>query len=158
MRVDPFRIRLLLSLLVVVIGIGLWVTGRLVTAPQAVIRWTTESEVDTAGFHVYRATSEEGPYERVTEQLIRGEGDPFSGSDYRFEDSTVEPGQSYFYRLEELETSGAFTQLEDTVRYDANESINWLLVVALLAPLLLLWSLTPPAPRPVEVPKEEHPA
>lgn len=162
MRVEPFRIKLLLSLLIVAIGIGLWATGRLVTAPRAVIRWTTESEVDTAGFHVYRATSEEGTYERITEQLIRGEGDPFSGSEYRYEDRSVEPGQSYFYQLEELETSGVFTRLEETVRYDARETVNWplvfALVVALLAPLLLIWSHTTPAPRPTEASKEEYPA
>ena len=35
-----------------------------------VVRWSTESEVNTAGFNVYRSDSEDGPWTKINSQLI----------------------------------------------------------------------------------------
>ena len=144
-------VRIVVTLGVVIVALLLWQRGYLLQEPAASIIWSTESEVDTAGFHVYRATSEEGPYERVTEELIPSAGDPFTGSNYQFRDREVERGVTYYYQLEELETTGRFNRLPDTTSYSVPTELNWLVVAGLLAPLLVVWLLPGPAQdrRPV---------
>jgi hypothetical protein len=75
---------------------------------QAVtLRWETASEIDNLGFHVHRALSPEGPYERITDRLIPGRGSSPEGARYRWVDSALENGTEYFYKLEDVETTGA---------------------------------------------------
>ena len=44
-----------------------------------IVRWSTESEVNTAGFNVYRSGSENGPWAKLNTQLIPGSPDPLRG-------------------------------------------------------------------------------
>jgi hypothetical protein len=66
-----------------------------------VIRWTVESLGGAVGFHVYRATSREGPYDRVNAEALPP--DP-SGT---YEDSTVWPGFSYWYEIRAAMADGS---------------------------------------------------
>jgi hypothetical protein len=140
-------IRVVVTLALAVAALVLWLQGDLVQVPAAVIRWSTESEVDTLGFHVYRATNEIGPYERVSEELITSSGDPFTGGSYTFTDATVEPDRTYYYQLEELETSGSFARLNETVPFESRAEPNWTLLSILLALLLLIWFFPLPGRR-----------
>jgi hypothetical protein len=70
------------------------------------LSWKTASELDNLGFHLYRATSEAGPYARLTESLIPGLGSSPVGAEYAFRDSEVTNGVTYFYQLEDVDTSG----------------------------------------------------
>ena len=71
-----------------------------------VIEWSTASEMDTAGFHLYRGESSAGPFERITPDLIPASPDPLAGGDYAYTDRQVLPGHVYFYQLEEVEMDG----------------------------------------------------
>ncbi len=79
-----------------------------------VIRWSTETEVNTAGFNVYRAESEDGPWTKINTALIPGSPDPIRGGSYEFTDSDVLAGVTYWYELEEIELGGQATRLERT--------------------------------------------
>ena len=79
-----------------------------------VIAWETASEMDTAGFNLFRADQETGPFEPVNEGLIPGAADPITGGSYEFVDSNVTAGTSYYYQLEEVELSGARVIVETT--------------------------------------------
>ena len=79
-----------------------------------VVRWSTETEVNTAGFNVYRALSEEGPWTKINTSLIPGSPDPIRGGSYEFTDSDVVAGVTYWYELEEVELGGQATRLERT--------------------------------------------
>jgi len=70
------------------------------------LSWTTASELQNLGFHVYRAASAEGPFERITSSLIPGLGSSPTGSSYRYRDPGLVDGQTYYYRLEDIETTG----------------------------------------------------
>ena len=70
------------------------------------LRWETGSEVDNVGFYLYRATSESGPYQPVNPNVIPGLGSSPLGASYRYVDSGLVNGQSYFYELEDLESNG----------------------------------------------------
>jgi hypothetical protein len=79
-----------------------------------VIRWSTETEVNTAGFNLYRALGEDGPWEKINQRLIPGAPDPLRGGTYVFTDTEVIAGQTYWYELEEVETTGKTTRLQRT--------------------------------------------
>lgn len=141
------RLLLTLTALAVVGLLSLTGTLSLLVPREALILWSTESEVETAGFHVFRATDPEGPYEQLTTDLIPSAGDPFSGGSYRYTDRDVALGQTYYYQLEELELTGNFIRLEDTITYRPNPSPNWSIALPLLAALLAIW-LLPERRRP----------
>ncbi len=143
----PMPLRLLATALILGVAAFLWVSGTLLRTPEAVITWSTESEVNTAGFHVYRATEADGTYERVSTELIPASQDAFTGGEYEFRDPTVTAGNTYYYQLEELETTGAFTRLPDTVEFQAKQEPNWTVAAALLTGLALVWLLPGPARR-----------
>jgi hypothetical protein len=79
-----------------------------------VIRWSTESEVDTAGYNIYRAESEDGPWTKINDRLIPGSPDPLRGGSYVYTDTNVIAGTTYIYELEEVELNGRTTRLERT--------------------------------------------
>jgi predicted secreted hydrolase len=71
------------------------------------VSWQTETELNTAGFNLYRGEAAEGPYElKVNARLIPASPDPLTGGRYRFVDSSASPGIVYYYQLQEVETTG----------------------------------------------------
>ena len=70
------------------------------------IRWTTASEVENFGFDVYRATSEDGPFERITAEPIPGAGTSDEPQSYKYVDDTIDPSQGYYYYLESISMQG----------------------------------------------------
>jgi hypothetical protein len=71
------------------------------------VEWSTASEIDTAGFNVYRSDNSEGPFVQINEQLITATGDTLSGGDYTYTDKNVVPGKLYYYELEDVEFNGS---------------------------------------------------
>ena len=69
---------------------------------SVVIRWLTSHERDNVGFHVYRSLSENGEYVKITEELIPSQED----GNYRFMDKSVRVGQTYYYRLSNIDALG----------------------------------------------------
>jgi hypothetical protein len=70
------------------------------------LSWRTASELNNLGFHLYRSEVPEGPYERITASAIPGLGSSPSGARYRYVDSALTNGKTYFYQLEDIETTG----------------------------------------------------
>jgi hypothetical protein len=73
---------------------------------QVAIEWRTASELNNLGFHLYRSTSVGGPYERITAQAIPGLGSSPVGGRYAYRDIEVTNGVTYYYELEDIETTG----------------------------------------------------
>jgi hypothetical protein len=78
-------------------------------ASVVIVEWTTESEVDTAGFNIYRSESVEGPYIRINPELIPSSPDPILGGKYVYTDTNVVAGHTYYYKLEDVELGGTTT-------------------------------------------------
>jgi hypothetical protein len=70
------------------------------------LSWQTGSEIDNLGFHVYRAAAADGPYRRITSSVIPGLGGSVLGQGYSYRDSGLMNGVRYFYKLEDIDTSG----------------------------------------------------
>ena len=77
---------------------------------SVVVEWTTATEINTAGFNLYRSDSTHGPSTKVNVDLIPASSDPVRGSQYRYEDRAVLPGKTYYYTLEDVELTGATVQ------------------------------------------------
>lgn len=75
-----------------------------------IVEWRTETEVNAAGFNLYRANAIEGPYTKINDQLIPGRGSTTSGATYEFVDEALTPGETYYYRLEDVELDNSATQ------------------------------------------------
>ena len=75
--------------------------------PESVrISWQTASEIDNAGFHIWRSENKDWGYEKITQALIPAEGSPTQAASYHFDDKGVEPGKTYYYKLEDVDTGG----------------------------------------------------
>lgn len=104
------------------------------------IEWRTETEVDTAGFNVYRSTSPDGQYVKINEQLIPGQGSATSGASYEYVDEQVEVGQTYYYRLEDIELDNS-TERHEVIEYTVPFTPWWVppgAAISILAGLFLL--------------------
>ena len=102
---------LALAVAAAVLGFQAWQASRNVSV---VIAWETASELDTAGFNLYRGAQADGPYQQINDVLIPGSPDPITGGSYEFVDSDVEAGKTYYYQLEEVEQSGVAVLVETT--------------------------------------------
>jgi hypothetical protein len=90
-------------------------------ASVVVVEWTTESEVDVAGFNLYRSENPNGPYVKVNTTLIPGSPDPLLGGKYVYTDTNVVAGQTYYYKLEDVDLDGTIT-LHGPIEVVAEES------------------------------------
>jgi hypothetical protein len=74
-----------------------------------ILTWETESEIDNAGFNIYRSESENGEYAKINAGLIPAQGSATDGASYKFVDWSVERGKTYYYKLEDIDLSGKST-------------------------------------------------
>ncbi len=81
---------------------------------QVVIRWTTESELDNAGFNIYRSEDRNGEFTKVNEQLIQGKGTTAERSTYNWVDTSAKPGAVYYYQIEDVSFAGERNPLTTT--------------------------------------------
>ena len=78
-------------------------------AGQIVLHWTTQSESENLGFHIYRAEEEEGPYVRISAEIIKGAGNSQSARAYSYTDRDVAPDRTYHYQLQDIDFDGRST-------------------------------------------------
>ena len=81
---------------------------------KVVIRWTTESELDNAGFNILRSDSRNGEFKQVNDKLIQGKGTTAERSTYKWVDTSAKPGAVYYYQIEDVSFAGERTTLTTT--------------------------------------------
>lgn len=106
-----------LLLLVIVVGLGVAAFGgyQYLNRPKSlVVRWSTESELEILGFHIYRADCaatidcdpSSAAYQQLTQQPIRAAADPVLAGEYEFIDAGLATG-TYAYLVETLYLDGS---------------------------------------------------
>ncbi|MFH1636597.1 MAG: hypothetical protein ABIG63_21660 [Chloroflexota bacterium] len=73
------------------------------------LQWETISEIDNAGFNLWRSASAGGEYVKLNAKLIPAQGGPALGASYTYQDTTVTEGMTYYYKLEDVDTHGVST-------------------------------------------------
>jgi hypothetical protein len=71
-----------------------------------VIEWATASEIENAGFHIWRSELKDGTYERISGFIVPSQGGPAQGAEYSYNDFSIIPGKIYYYKLEDIDYSG----------------------------------------------------
>ncbi|MGH9703414.1 MAG: choice-of-anchor D domain-containing protein, partial [Candidatus Acidiferrales bacterium] len=79
------------------IGVSLVGTGTEAGPHAAVLNWTASTTRTVVGYNVYRGSTAGGPYTKLNSSSV---------ADLTFTDSTVVPGQTYFYVLTAVDSSG----------------------------------------------------
>jgi hypothetical protein len=95
------------------------------TAPESeeplenTLRWTTASEVDNFGFDIYRSTSEDGPFERMTAEPLPGAGTVDEPQEYVWVDSDIDPERDYWYYIESISIDNVRERFSPIIRAPA---------------------------------------
>jgi hypothetical protein len=82
------------------------------------VTWETAQEIGNMGFHLYRATNPGGPFSRITNLLIPGLISSVKGKSYIFIDEDVSKGRLYYYKIEDIDSSG-------THNFHGPISVDW---------------------------------
>jgi len=93
-------------MLLCAVGLGVYAYFTLSKA-VVLVEWSTASELDTAGYNIYRSESAEGDFMKLNQQIIPSSADPWVGSDYSYQDENTVPGVTYYYLLEDVGLDGA---------------------------------------------------
>ena len=72
---------------------------------SVILTWETATEVDNAGFNLYRAETKDGAYKKINDILIPAQGNATSGAGYSFVDTPPAKG-TYYYKLEDVDYKG----------------------------------------------------
>ena len=73
---------------------------------QVVIEWATASEIDTAGFHIFRLDESADDYIKINDQILPGLLTSPQGGTYSLVDTGASPYNSLTYVLMEIEGKG----------------------------------------------------
>ena len=84
------------------------------TADGAVINWTTASELNNAGFNIFRSDTRNGAFRQVNAKLIKGAGTTGERSTYTWTDTTAKPNTVYYYQIEDVSYAGVHQTLATT--------------------------------------------
>ncbi|MEA3337188.1 MAG: hypothetical protein U9R25_14880 [Chloroflexota bacterium] len=77
-------------------------------ADHVLVAWETLSELNNAGFNLYRSATPEAPETLLATVPSQAPGGS-QGATYQFQDFDVIPGQTYWYWLESIAVTGAMT-------------------------------------------------
>ena len=93
------------------------------TDAGVVINWTTESEINNAGFYIYRSETKDSEFKVVNPTMIQGAGTTSERNTYTWTDTTAKPNTVYYYRIEDVSHAAVRKQLA-TVRLRGLVSAN----------------------------------
>ena len=88
-----------------------------------IITWTTESELNNAGFNLLRSEQRDAVFAPINPALISGAGTSSEKHTYRFTDTTAKPNVAYYYQIEDVSFAGARQTLA-TVRLKGHLSAS----------------------------------
>ena len=71
-----------------------------------VITWSTQSELNNAGFFIKRSQQTHGKFVIVNPTMIAGAGTTAEKQSYTYTDATAEPNIVYYYQIEDVSLDG----------------------------------------------------
>ncbi len=71
-----------------------------------VITWSTQSELNNAGFFIKRSNQRDGQFEIINASMIPGAGTSSEKQFYTYTDTTAQPNVVYYYQIEDVSLDG----------------------------------------------------
>ena len=81
-----------------------------------VITWSTESELNNAGFFIKRSNQRNGEFKVVNAAMIPGAGTTSEKQFYTYTDTTAQPNVVYYYQIEDVSLDGNRQTLTHGIR------------------------------------------
>ncbi len=79
-----------------------------------VIRWSTESELNNAGFNILRSETRNGQFTQINTSLIAGQGTTSEKTNYEWKDATAKPNVVYYYQIQDVSLDGKVQTLRQS--------------------------------------------
>ena len=81
-----------------------------------VITWSTQSELNNAGFFIKRSQQKDGEFKVINATMIAGAGTTSEKQFYTYTDTTAQPNAVYYYQIEDVSFDGGRQTLTRGVR------------------------------------------
>ena len=82
----------------------------------AVITWSTQSELNNAGFFIKRSQQRDGQFKIINAAMIQGAGTTSEKQFYTYTDTTAQPNVVYYYQIEDVSLDGNRQTLTNGIR------------------------------------------
>ena len=81
-----------------------------------VITWSTQSELNNAGFFIKRSQQRDGQFQIINATMIQGAGTTSEKQFYTYSDTTAQPNIVYYYQIEDVSLDGNRQTLTNGIR------------------------------------------
>ncbi len=88
-----------------------------------VITWSTQSELNNAGFFVKRSQQRDGQFKVINAAMIAGAGTTSEKQFYTYTDTTAQPNVVYYYQIEDVSLDGNRQTLTRGMRLKGHVSV-----------------------------------
>ena len=88
-----------------------------------VITWSTQSELNNAGFFIKRSQQRDGEFQIINATMIQGAGTTSEKQFYTYEDTTAQPNVVYYYQIEDVSLDGNHQTLTRGIRLKGHVSV-----------------------------------
>ena len=86
------------------------------TTGAVVITWSTQSELNNAGFFIKRSNQRDGQFKIVNATMVAGAGTTSEKQFYTYTDTTAQPNVVYYYQIEDVSLDGNRQTLTNGIR------------------------------------------
>ena len=90
---------------------------------QVVITWSTQSELNNAGFFIKRAQQKDGEFQVINATMVAGAGTTSEKQFYTYTDTTAQPNVVYYYQIEDVSLDGNRQTLTRGIRLKGHVSV-----------------------------------
>ena len=88
-----------------------------------VITWSTQSELNNAGFYIKRSNQKDGEFKVINAAMIQGAGTTSEKQFYTYADTTAQPNVVYYYQIEDVSLDGNHQTLTRGIRLKGHVSV-----------------------------------
>ena len=88
-----------------------------------VITWSTQSELNNAGFFIKRSQQRDGQFKVINATMIAGAGTTSEKQFYTYNDTTAQPNVVYYYQIEDVSLDGHHQTLTNGIRLKGHVSV-----------------------------------
>ena len=88
-----------------------------------VITWSTQSELNNAGFFIKRSQQRDGEFQIINATMIQGAGTTSEKQFYTYQDTTAQPNVVYYYQIEDVSLDGNHQTLTRGIRLKGHVSV-----------------------------------